>query len=284
VLPENWKKEIEEAVDKATCRADEANQRSSEIQNKMSSGIDAIADALNKQNQKHDREDGSKRTRETWTLWALGAAAVFTLGLDILSGCQLREMQRVYDPINRQAEATKKSADAARDAADAAKSAVELAEKNSERQLRAYVEISDIGMGFTNVPGINVKISGRLVMKNFGATPSNDVEVSARTLFREYPLGSFPLAARSTNPTVSIRLAPGEQHDVSIPMEEKGATAEEIAAWERETIAIYFHGTVKYGDIFGRTCTIYFRALRSKSDGDSSRFALEGNSIECSKE
>jgi hypothetical protein len=150
VLPENWKKEIEEAVDKATGRADQASQRANEIQSKISAGIDAVAGALNKQNEKHSREDSSKRSRETWTLCAVGAAAVFTLGLDVLSGCQLREMQKVYGPIKEQAEAAKNSAIAAQDAANTASRNVDVL-INSERA-RLFVNTAVLNKAVDNDP------------------------------------------------------------------------------------------------------------------------------------
>jgi hypothetical protein len=144
------------------------------------------------------------------------------------------------------------------------------------------VDISDIGINV--VPGGNdAQLVGVLVIKNFGASPSDDIEISARTIFGKYPLGSLSLPARSHNPIVTARFAPGQERKVNIPMEESAITAEQRAAWEKEAIAAYFYGTVKYDDIFERTCTIYFKVLRNKTDGDVSHFAVDGNNVECSK-
>jgi hypothetical protein len=66
-------------------------------------------------------------------------------------------------------------------------------------------------------------------------------------------------------------------------MEESAITAEQRAAWEKETIAAHFYGTVKYNDVFDRTCIISFNVLRSKTDGDISRLASNGNNVACSK-
>jgi hypothetical protein len=122
-----------------------------------------------------------------------------------------------------------------------------------------------------------------LVIKNFGASPSDDIEISARTIFGKYFLGSISLPARSHNPIVTARFAPGQERKVNIPMEESAITAEQRAAREKETIAAHFYGTVKYNDVFQRTCTIYFKVLRSKTDGDISRLVSNGNNVACSK-
>ena len=111
MLPEQWKEEIEEAVDKATRTADEANKRAEEIQEKIARRIDAVADALNKYNEKQEREAPRNRTQYRWTLLALGAAAFFTLVLDLLSACQLRETQKVYGPIKDSADAATRAAE-----------------------------------------------------------------------------------------------------------------------------------------------------------------------------
>ena len=168
--------------------------------------------------------------------------------------------------------------------AEAAKAAVELSTEIAERRLRAYVDLSDIAINVIAVPGGNdAQLVGVLVIKNFGATPSNDVEISARTIFRKYPLGSTSLPERSKNQIVTARFAPGQERRINVPMEESAITAEQRASWEKEAIAAYFYGTVKYDDVFERTCTIYFKVLKSKTDGDISRFAVDGNNVQCFK-
>jgi hypothetical protein len=197
---------------------------------------------------------------------------------------QLYEMERAYAPIKESAEAARASAEAAKASAEAAKAAVELSDRTAERRLRAYIDISDIGINIITVAGGNdAQLLGVLVIKNFGATPSDNIEISARTIFRKYPLGSISLPERSKNPIVTARFAPGQERKVNVPMEEPAITAEQRAAWEKEAIAAYFYGTIKYDDIFERTCIIYFKVLRSKTDGDSSRFASDGNLVQCSK-
>jgi hypothetical protein len=256
MLPENWKNEIQEAIDKAARRTDEANQRASEIQIKISAGIDAVAEVLNKQNEKHDREDSSKRSRETWTLCALGAAAIFTLGLDVLSGSQLHEMQKVYGPINRQAEATKKSADAARDAADAAIKQVEISADVEKRQLRAYIGV---------VPPTDNQIINRfippekpivhLAPRNFGLTPAYNALTNSGMNLEPYPLPpafDYPIEKGTFQPN-KITIYPGA-FDIAGIIADAGRalTDQEIAAIQDGLHQrLYVWGTVTYDDAFG---------------------------------
>jgi hypothetical protein len=269
-------KPIDEAID---CDAERQ-----ELDNKKRFTEIVAADSYNAQHNKPARNDKVRAFIDIATILLLFGTALFTGSAWWVFRGQLQEMERAYAPIKESAEAAKASAEAAKASAEAAKAAVELPDKTAERQLRAYVDISDIGINVTTVPGGNdAKLIGVLVIKNFGATPSNNIEISARTIFWKYPLGSISLPDRSKNPIVTARFAPGQERKVNVPMEESAITAEQRAAWEKETIAAYFYGTVKYDDVFDRTCTIYFKVLRSKTDGDISRFAADGNNVECSK-
>jgi hypothetical protein len=103
MLPPEWKQEIQEAIDETARRGQQNDQRREEIQKRLADGIQAAANALDSYNSKEAADEPRKRNRENLTIVALGAAAIFTLALDILSGCQLREMQKVYVPLNAQA-------------------------------------------------------------------------------------------------------------------------------------------------------------------------------------
>jgi hypothetical protein len=244
--------------------------------------INSFADSYNDKH--HNRNDNFKKFIDIATILLLFGTAVFTGSAWWVFSGQLNEMEKVYAPIKESAAAAKASAEAATASAEAARAAVELSDKTTERRLRAYVDISDIGINVITAPGGNEpQLVGVLVIKNFGATPSNNVEISGRTVLRKYPLGSTSLPERSKNPIVTARFAPGQERKINVPMEESAITAEQRAAWEKEAIAAYFYGTVKYDDIFERTCTIYFKVLRNKTDGDVSHFAVDGNNVECSK-
>lgn len=274
-------KSIEEAIHASTERQNAENK---DTATEIIAAINSFADSYNAQRIRDDRKNKVKTFVDIATMLLLFGTALFTGSAWWVFREQLHQIERAYAPIKESAEAANASAEAAKASAEAAKAAVELSTETAERQLRAYVDISDIGINVITVPGGNdAQLVGVLVIRNFGATPSNDIQISARTIFGKYPLGSISLPARSKNPIVTARFAPGQERKVNVPMEELAITAEQRAGWEKETIAAYFYGTVKYNDVFERTCTIYFNALRSKADGDISRFASKGNNVECSK-
>lgn len=282
MMPPLRKSEVEQSIEEAI-HARQKNENKSDSA-EIIAAINDFAVSYNDNHNKRDRKDKIKVFIDIATIFLLFCAALFTGSAWWVFREQLREMERGYGQIKQSAEAAKASAEAAKASAEAAKAAVELSDKTAERQLRAYVDISDIGINIITTPGGNdAKLVGALVIKNFGATPSNNIEISARTILGKYPLGSILLPGPSHNTIVSARFAPGQERKVNIPMEELAITAEQRVAWDKETNAAYFYGTVRYDDVFERTCTIYFKVLRSKTDGDTTRFAANGNNVECSK-
>jgi hypothetical protein len=284
-VPPLKKSEAEKSIDEAIHAYAEGQKADNKNDSaEMIAAINSLADSYNDKHHKRDRNDNVKTFIDIATILLLFGTAAFTGSAWWVFREQLHEMERVYAPIKESAAAAKASAEAATASAEAARAAVELSDKTTERRLRAYVDISDIGINIITPSGANEpQLVGVLVIKNFGATPSNNVEISARTVLRKYPLGSTALPERSKNPIVTARFAPGQERKINVPMEESAITTEQRAAWEKEAIAAYFYGTVSYDDIFERTCTIYFKVLRSKTDGDVSRFAVDGNNVECSK-
>jgi hypothetical protein len=285
MMPSFGKSEVENSIEEAIhASAERQKAENRETATEIITAINSFADSYNSQRIKDERKNKVKAFIDITTMLLLFGTALFTGSAWWVFREQLHQMERAYAPIKESAEATKASAEAAKASAEAARAAVELSTETAERQLRAYVDISDIGINTITVPGGNdVQLVGVLLIKNFGATPSNDIEISARTIFGKYPLGSLSLPARSHNPIVTARFAPGQERKVNIPMEESAITAEQRAAWEKETIAAYFYGMVKYNDVFDRTCTVSFKVLRSKTDGDISRLASNGNNVACSK-
>ena len=261
--------------------------RKNEAEQSIGEAINAYAERQKVRNDTYDkrnRKDTFKALFYVAVIVLLFAIATFTGSAWWIFREQLHEAERAYEPITEAAAAAKVSADAARASAEAATAAVELSDEIAERRLRAYVDLSDIAINVIAVPGGNdAQLVGVLVIKNFGATPSNNVEISARTIFRKYPLGSTSLPERSKNQIVTARFAPGQEQRSMFPWRKSAITAEQRASWEKEAIAAYFYGTVKYDDVFERTCTIYFKVLKSKTDGDISRFAVDGNNVQCFK-
>jgi hypothetical protein len=236
MLPENWKSEIQEAIDKAARGTDEANQRASEIQTKISASVDAIADAFSKQNEKHYREDSSKRSRETWTLCALGAAAIFTLGLDVLSGCQLHEMQKAYGPIKDSAKAAQQSAD--------------VAEKALVSTQRAFIRASNFpwlwrpdldrpGKYFYDITPI---------LENAGNTPTKDLMLVVDSALRETPLPddfTFPYRAIPAPSLVGAHQTVGVNNAIILD--------DDLLSVKQGKKFFYIWGTATYRDVFDET-------------------------------
>jgi hypothetical protein len=117
MLPEDWKKEIDKAVDEASRRANEANKNLySDYVKTLSAKFDAVVDQLRAYNDKENIERPKKQRRECWTIIALFAAAVGTAMLAVFAAWQAYETRRAFDPIQQSASAAKDSADVARHA------------------------------------------------------------------------------------------------------------------------------------------------------------------------
>src|SRR4051812_47791706 len=79
--------------------------------------------------------------------------------------------ERNVEVARESAEAAGRSANAAKDAADAARDSVKLAERNAERQLRAYVYF-DGGFLKKSIEGGTTHLIVRQMFKNYGQTPA----------------------------------------------------------------------------------------------------------------
>jgi hypothetical protein len=249
MLPENWKNEIQEAIDKAARGNDEANQLAKEIQTKISAGVDAIANALNEQNEKHGREDSGKRSRETWTICALGAAAIFTLGLDVLSGCQLHEMQKVYGPIE-------KSADAARDSAEAAKKSAKVAEDTLIAGDRPWVGPETVDTVPLTVGGT---FQATIRWRNTGRSPA--LQARIYTEGRKVDVGD-PEPTRLTEFPAGVDttlMMPNAVGATLIFYNSKINNQAAVDAVKNGTIKFWLVGLAEYKDVYGHIHTTIFR-------------------------
>jgi hypothetical protein len=151
ILPPVWKAvvdKIEEAIQKASGRADQQNKKNYEQQGAFVSAIENLSQNVKAYNEKKKESERSKRCRENVTSIALCAAAVFTFALAGLSACQLQEMKRVYGPIETSAAAATTAAEAAKTAADAAVAAVET----SVASERARIFVGDVTVQKMGMP------------------------------------------------------------------------------------------------------------------------------------
>jgi hypothetical protein len=120
------------------------------------------------------REDHGKRFREYVTIVLLGAT--------LLAVCwQVREMIKVYEPIQRQADALKVSADAEKVAADAAQKQADNSEKAFTLGQRAWVGPTNATL--SEEPKIGKAIEVAIQYQNSGREPAlgfvNDVHIEA---------------------------------------------------------------------------------------------------------
>jgi hypothetical protein len=265
MMPPATKSEAEKSLEEAI-RAYAERQKTETKDSLGMAGLHNSSNSYSDENRQRTRNDTRNIYFDIAIIVLLSCSALFTGLAWWVFREQLQEMEKAYAPIKEIAEAAKASADAARASAEAAKASVESVEKATETRLRAYVDIADIGINITQAPVNNdAKLVGVLVIKNFGATPSN-VDISARTVFGKYPLGPS-LLPEPSGPMITARFAPGQERRLNVQMEEPAITPEQRTAWDKETIAAYFYGTIKYDDVFKRTCAIAFRVLRTWPTG-----------------
>jgi hypothetical protein len=150
-------------------------------------------------------------------------------------------------------------------------------------QLRAYVDIFNVACDFVEgvQPG-QVKAASHVTIKNFGATPANNIICKTRTIIREYPLGSVALPP-PTRPPIEGRLAPDGHITLGVPMEEDTVTPAQLVDWEKGTAAVYVYGTITYDDEFRNNCIIEFRMVKPKEGKGAVAFAEGGNRIKRQK-
>jgi hypothetical protein len=162
---------------------------------------------------------------------------------------------------------------------------VKGAEDTAERQLRAYVDISEVACAIVPIEGSQtgqVNAASTVTIKNFGATPANSVISTPRTIIREYPLGSVALPP-PTRPPIEARLAPGAHRTFGCPTEEGIVTPVQLADWDKGVVAIYTYGTITYDDEFRNNWIIEFRLVQTKEHQGRVGFAEGGNRIKCQK-
>jgi hypothetical protein len=120
---------------------------------------------------------------------------------------------------------------------------VQGAALTSERQLRAYVSV-------TNAAVINFgkpeSLQADILYKNTGQTPAYKLTVWATIAVAKYPLGEFPAPAMTLGIT---SLGPSAEYHVR-PRTKRALTPEEQSAVVDGTKAIYIYGEIGYLDAF----------------------------------
>jgi hypothetical protein len=105
--------------------------------------VKAATDEMRTFREQREREDRGTKVREWLTVALLVSTTIGVFW-------QVREMIKVYAPIQDQAAAAQQSAAAAKQSADAARESADLARNNAEIQLRPYVVIEGSGIRMTS--------------------------------------------------------------------------------------------------------------------------------------
>jgi hypothetical protein len=107
MMPPEWKKEIEDAIDKAAQAGDEKRERTEEKQEAaIATPLRRLVDHFEAYQQQQDSDARKKRKIDVATIIGLFLTAMFALFQGVIFYFQLGEMEKVYGPIDRQAIAT----------------------------------------------------------------------------------------------------------------------------------------------------------------------------------
>ncbi len=149
-------------------------------------------------------------------------------------------------------------------------------EKSSERQLRAYVHITE--STFREESGI-VKI--HISYKNFGATPANRVMGRHDVKFREYPLAS-PLIP-NTDPFGPVGVLGPDQEHAFVTHLGQTLALPEINDIKIGKAAVFCYGMFFYEDAFKRTRTTEYQLMvggpAGPHRGGRLHYIPEGNKV-----
>lgn len=162
---------------------------------------------------------------------------------------------------------------------------IDLARDSSERQLRAYVGLSNAIIGPLVVGS---KITVTLPMKNSGQTPAYAVRSCTNIIIQEISRTPDLVAPTHNEDSASGVMSPGLE--LHIPgTSDFIITQADFDAIDRKEKAVYVYGRIDYFDAFKRACFTEFRLRRSKneiyaiSEGGSLAICESGNRTEYSE-
>jgi hypothetical protein len=185
--------------------------------------------------------------RSFWNWVTHDAAGFFTLWLVIVGGGQLGLFYWQLRLIRIAADDAKKAGIAAERAADATTASVDLARSTAEKQLRAYVLVTNMTMSGVEV---DATPSVKITIRNSGQTPAHDIAVSVAIGLIDYPpVNSPPNDDADIAKSISIL---GPQSESLIPAKLEGVLHySQAVAINTGAKAIHIFGDIKYVDAFG---------------------------------
>jgi hypothetical protein len=165
------------------------------------------------------------------------------------------------------------AANIAKRSADIAEKTVQTMQDTAQRELRAYVFVTDLSFDFESTEPVAV-----VRFENRGKTPAYDCVHTYMTEFREYPLLS-PLPEPVNRFVGRGSLAPGDGR-TSYNRAVRAFTHEENNTLRSGTRAIYVYGHIQYKDVFGHERVTKHRGMQGGVAGVRDRqmvVAEEGN-------
>jgi hypothetical protein len=111
MLPDDWRKQIEDAAREANNAANEQNRH---LHENLSTEMNTVTNQLRRYNDTEDRERPKKQCRENWTIVALFAAAIGTGALAVFTAWQAYETHEAFGPIQESASAADRQVTAMR--------------------------------------------------------------------------------------------------------------------------------------------------------------------------
>lgn len=153
---------------------------------------------------------------------------------------------------------TRKAVEDTSEATEAMREANNIARDTMERQLRAYLNVTDISQQAPMTVGAVYKAI--VSFHNKGQTPASNVKVRAFISRKvlPFPADDFPEMEIKDGESL-VTVAPGEPV-YSNPSFEHLVTAKEIEDFQRGRTAYYVYGNVTYLDVFANEWISSFRA------------------------
>lgn len=202
------------------------------------------------------------------------AVAAFTFTL-------WRSTEKLWEAAENQRRDGRKAIAASIASARAALKQVRLSERNSEMELRAYVEIDHVSYD-KNPTDDDAPWVIQIVVKNFGRTPANDVTVATESFLgiKQDENEIFNLSD-SAYVSPKIRIPPQHLQTVRRPAEiDPGLTGFQKASESGDLS--YIWGSVSYSDVFGNNHSFTFQFLCRFRNVGSFVLCNVGNSKEIS--
>jgi Na+-transporting methylmalonyl-CoA/oxaloacetate decarboxylase gamma subunit len=197
------------------------------------------------------------------------AAGFFTFWLVVVGVGQVILFYVQLRLISAAAVDAEKAGIAAERAADATTASVDLARSTAEKQLRAYVLVTNIAISGVEP---DATPTANIIFKNSGQTPASDLQVFVAMALIDYPPKSQPIDDEPS-PVGSVTvLGPNSEYVVPAALIGHLGTDQYIAIHSGAQ-AIHIVGTIKYRDAFGISRHTNFNSFYGGDFGTNNRGA-----------